>query len=125
MARYKPGQSGNPLGGQKHDPEMKRLKNLTKSELIEIGNLIIKKDISALHKVVKDEKSTALQRMIASVVVKIIAKGDMAALDHLLNRLIGKVKDEIAFQGEINAPQIIVTLPDNEHSAKQSDDFGF
>jgi hypothetical protein len=115
---WKPGQSGNPLGGKMHDPALKAIKNLTKAELVTIGNLIIKRDIKALKEVIDSKDATVLQVMLASVAEKIIRQGDMHALDILLNRLVGKVKDEIMHQGEINTPQIIVTLPDNGRSAK-------
>ncbi len=68
--------------------------------------------------------------MIASVAVRIIQGGDMHALDILLNRLVGKVKDEVMQQMEIRTPQVIVTLPDNGRSAKldneePDEDYGF
>lgn len=126
---WKKGQSGNLLGGKLHDPEMRAIKNLTKSELVTIANLIIKNDFETLQKLAKQNKGTSvLQRMIASVAVRIVSSGDMHALDILLNRLVGKVKDEIMQQMEIKTPQVIVTLPDNGRSAKvdeTEDDYGF
>jgi hypothetical protein len=46
--------------------------------------------------------------MVASVALKIISKGDMYALDVLLNRLIGKVKDEVLLTGDGNPFQMII-----------------
>lgn len=123
--KWKKGQSGNPSGGRAHDPALKAVRNLTKNELVTIGNLIIKNDFNTLLELSKRDDATTLQRMIAAVAVRIVNNGDMAAFDVLLNRLVGKVKDEILHQGEINAPQIIVTLPDNGRSAKAIDDYGF
>ncbi len=121
-SRWKKGQSGNPAGGKKHDPALKRLKNLTKTELIDIGNLVIKGNIVELKAIAKNPDATVIQTMLASVAVKIIEKGDMSALDVLLNRLVGKVKEEIhASIDQANPPQIIVTLPSNGREAKIDD----
>ncbi len=114
--QFKPGQSGNPLGGRAHDPELRAVKNLTKRELADIGNLIIKNDYDALKKLSKENSATVLQRMLASIAVRIIDKGDMGALDILMNRLVGKVKDEIALT---NLPQVNVTMPANGREAKK------
>lgn len=124
--QFKKGQSGNPHGGRKHDPELKAVKNLTKKELVEIGNMIIKNDYSKILELSKNDNTPALKRALASVIVKIAERGDMTALDVLLNRLIGKVKDEILHQGDIMAPpQIVLTMPDNGRSVKPNDDYGF
>lgn len=131
LKHFKKGESGNPAGAQKHDPEFKAVKNLTKKEMIEVGNLIVKNDYSQLLKLAQTTKATSLQKMIASVVVKIIQEGDMKNLNILLDRLIGKVKDEIVHHGDLNAPQIILTLPDNGRTAKteakldDDEDYGF
>jgi len=114
--QFKPGQSGNPLGGKLHDQELRAVKNLTKKELADVGNLIIKNNFDALKKLSKDAKATVLQRMLASIAVRIIDKGDMGALDILMNRLVGKVKDEIALT---NLPQVNVTMPANGREAKK------
>lgn len=122
--QWKKGQSGNPLGGKLHSPEVKKLKNLTKQELIDIGNLIVKGDIkalSALRDAVKDggEGVSVLSAWIASVAMRSIEAGDMHALDILLNRLIGKVKDDVSVTGlTTNIPQVVVTLPSNGREAK-------
>lgn len=115
--QFQKGESGNPLGAKLHDPEIKQLKSLTKKELVEIGNLIIKGNIADLKAVSKAETSTVLHTMLASVAARIISKGDMAALDVLLNRLVGKVKDEVHHGGEVRLPQVVISLPSNRKEA--------
>lgn len=125
---WKKGQSGNPLGGKLHDPELKKLKNLTKSELVDVGNLIIRGNFKELEKLSKDPNETALRRMVAAQVMRAISSGDTTAFEAILNRLVGKVKDEVMQQMEIRTPQVIVTLPDNGRNAKDEepgDDYGF
>lgn len=119
--RFKKGNNANPLGGKLHDPEIRAIKRLTQDELKEVGTLVVKGDIEALKKLKEDSKCSVLQAMVASVAIRIISKGDMQALDVLLNRLIGKVKDELDMSvgGKPGAPQVIITLPDNGFSAKK------
>jgi len=116
--RWKKGQSGNLLGGRKHDPDIKRLKNLTKSELIEVGNLIVKGTVQELREKAADPSASVIQTMISAVAVKIMKQGDMQSLNVLLDRLIGKVKDEIHHSGDLPG-QVIVHLPDNGRSVNK------
>ncbi len=115
--QWKKGQSGNPAGKKPDPPELKRLKNLTKAELVDVGNLIIKGDVGTLQRLAKDPQATVLQRMLAAVAAKIINKGDMQSLDVLLNRMVGKVKDEVALTS--NLPQVVVNLPSNGREVKE------
>lgn len=123
--QWKKGQSGNPLGARLHNPETKALKNLTKQELIDIGNLIVKGDIESLTAIRDSVKTggkgvSVLSVWIASVAMRSIESGDMHALDILLNRLIGKVKDDVTLTSfSHNMPQVVVTLPSNGREAKE------
>ncbi len=116
--RWKKGSSGNPNGRPKELPELKHFKNLTKKELVEVGNLVIKNDVATLKRLAASESATVLQRMLASVCAKVITKGDMQALDILLNRLIGKVRDEVHNTGNANDSRVIVNLPSNGREVK-------
>lgn len=120
-AKWKKGQSGNPEGRPPDPPELKRLKNLTKRELVDLGNLVVKGDVDTLRKLASNGKSTALVAMVAAVCERVIREGDMQKLDILLNRLIGRVKEEVQHSGEIGgngSAQVIVTLPSNGKEAK-------
>jgi hypothetical protein len=116
--RFKKGQSGNPSGKPKEDPRLKMLKNLTKTELVEIGNLVVKGNLTELRAIAKDESCPVIKAMIASIAVKIISKGDVHALDILLNRLIGKVKDEVEHTGRLDMPIVQITMPSNGREKK-------
>lgn len=113
------GVSGNPLGGKLHDPEIKAIKKLTKEELKEMGSLVLKNNLDALREIKDDPKASVLKVLVASVCIKAIAKGDMHSLDVLLNRLIGKVKEEIAVEGDgLAAPIVNIVLPNNGRQKK-------
>ncbi len=118
--QWKKGQSGNPEGGRKHDPVIKQFKALTKAELAEVGNLVVKSKLDDLKAVKDDPNASVLKVMLASIAVKVISKGDMHALDLLLNRLIGKVRDDVIVTGiPANQPQVVVTLPANGREAPE------
>jgi hypothetical protein len=110
LPKFKKGQSGNPKG---RPPDMlgKKMRQLTAEEFAEIANLIIKGSIEELRAIAKDDSQSALRVMIAAVAVKTIQKGDMNALDTLLNRLVGKVKEHVEHTN--SDVQVILTMPDN------------
>lgn len=113
---FKKGVSGNPLGGKLHNKELKAVRFMTKEEMAEVGKLILDKDFQQLREMAdalktndgKKKDISVLKAMVASVAMKIISKGDMHALDILLNRLIGKVKDEVDISGKDGSPLAIV-----------------
>ena len=117
LPKYKKGQSGNPKG---RPPDMlgKAMRQLTAEEFREIANMIIKGSIDQLKAMSTSKDSSALKVMIAATVVKIISRGDMHALDILLNRLVGKVKDQIEMTGRDGGPQVILTMPRNFKEAE-------
>lgn len=106
---WQPGESGNPDGRPPDSPELKALKHLTKEELTDVASLIVKGKIEDLEEL--KTTGTILQRMVASVAIRIMNKGDMFHLDVLLNRLIGKVKDEV--QIDDVRSRITINIPDN------------
>lgn len=100
LKRFPKGVSGNPAG-RPPDVLGRQMRQLTAQEFAEIANLIVKGSIEELRKIVKDESQSAIKVMVAATAVKIISKGDMHSLDILLNRLVGKVKDQIEHSGSM------------------------
>ena len=81
--RWKPGQSGNP-GGKKKDL-------LTQSQVKGLISDFAKLDIEALAKIASDPKSTWTEMTLAKQMLN--APDDLATLNFVLDRSIGKVKD--------------------------------
>lgn len=119
LKSWKKGQSGNPKG-RPPDALGSALKRLTKDELEEIANIIIRGNRADLERIAKDPATSNIQALVASAVIKIMKTGDIYMLDTLLNRLIGKVKDTVHHTGDgsIAPPTVIVKLPDNGRTAK-------
>jgi hypothetical protein len=90
--RWTKGQSGNPSGRPKGqlrrdqvEAVMGRFSAMTRAEL---------------QKIVQNEKSTMLEIMVASVMAKAAKDGDATRLQFLLDRTIGRVKEQV----EISTP---------------------
>lgn len=119
LVHWQKGQSGNPLGAKAHNPELKVIKNLTEKELIDVANLVIKGNLGELLAIRESDEATILQKMLASVCVRVMKKGDMQALDVLLNRMIGKVKDKVQVNNiGTTQSRVVVTIPSNGKEAK-------
>lgn len=111
--RFKVGNNANPRGAGAHDPFIRKIKKLTNGELLELMNLIVQGDMALVHKINKDPNAPVIQAMIAAIVLRIANKGDMHALDALLNRLVGKSKEALHDATEDRGPRVIVHLPSN------------
>jgi len=102
---------------------MKELIN--KEEMEEIGKLILQGNIKKLEAIIdaakKDGKKnqSVMKTMFASVALRAIAKGDATAMNHLLDRLIGKVPAPIQLSSPDGSmrPQVFLELPDNGRRA--------
>lgn len=90
---WKKGQSGNPSGRPKG--------LLTRAQVEIVFQKLANKNRAELQKVIDDPKSTMLEIMVASVVVKAATHGDASRVQFLLDRAVGKVIENI----EVNLPK--------------------
>ena len=92
---FKKGETGNKGGRPKMDPEIKELLNLTKSAYREIALKYLnmsKKETLALK---ENDEMSMLEWAFVKCILVIHKKGDYATLDKMMDRVIGKVKDEV------------------------------
>lgn len=94
--RFKKGVSGNPGGKPKGLLTIEVLKKAISK------HLALSKD--ELKEVLNDKDSTALDLVVASTISKAIGNGDIAKVEYLFNRALGKVKDTI----EVVQPEPVV-----------------
>lgn len=99
LSRFKPGVSGNPLGSQKM-PEELRTFGLDVKMAIMKYLLMTKASLQKL--VIKDEMGIPLidslpmlDAIICSILINAFKTGDVGKIEFLLNRCIGRVKEEI------------------------------
>lgn len=120
--RWKKGQSGNPKGAPKDPKGLKRIKALTKVELVEIGNMLLKATYRELKKLSTDQNAPALHALLAGICIRLREKGDMTGFDKFLDRLIGKVRENVGVEhsGFVAAPtaRVVITMPSNGREAK-------
>lgn len=99
--KFEKGQVNNPLGAGAHNPEVKLIKKLTNDEIAELGSIIVSGDVEKLNEVRQSKTASVIQVLMASVLQKAILRGDMAAANALLDRIVGKVKDQVESSGTI------------------------
>ena len=75
------GQILNPIGANAHNKEKKAIKKLTEDELVDSMTYVL--------------QGGKLGEWLSAVVEKGIERGDMSALNALLDRVVGKVKDKV------------------------------
>ena len=93
---------------------LRRLKELTKDELYEVGSLIVKSPYSTIQVIEKSKDASTLHRMISAIARSVIDDGNVAAFNALMDRLVGKVKEQVEHSGSIEGmPQVVITLPSN------------
>lgn len=92
---FKKGQSGNPGGGRKLDPEVHALRALTTEQFKEIANLVLSGKRQEASDLVNDQNAPLFKRWLAKLADQGFSRGDQQTIEFFLNRLIGKVPDKI------------------------------
>lgn len=93
--RYQKGNPGGPGRPKLVDPRVSDYsRNLTKAAVISALSEMLDCGEEDLDKILADKKVPALKKAMASVISACIKGGDYQRLEMLLNRTIGKVKDE-------------------------------
>lgn len=92
---FQKGVSGNPNGRPKLPPEIKQIQKMSPTFVRAMINKLSRmtKDELATH--LKDPKTPVLEVTLGSIYAKAIKDGDYMRLNFLLDRTIGKVKDEV------------------------------
>ena len=106
------GQSGNPNGRPKISKEYRELMELNREIVAEIFSKYMMLNIEELVKKKKDTSIPMIERMVISMMVSVEKKGDKQAFDFLLDRAIGKVKDN----GIITKGDLIITIDSDDES---------
>lgn len=92
--RFKPGQSGNSKG-RPLNPIKNALRKLTVQQYRRIIKSCVKGNLDELKRVIKNPLSSALEVGIAACYVKAVETGDYSTIEKMLERVVGKVPEEI------------------------------
>lgn len=98
MPKGKPfpkGVSGNPGGRHKVPDDIKKSRTFNQIELERIINKLLYLDRGALQDLIKTPGTPMIELIAASILAQAAQKGDQARLEFVLQRMIGKVKDQI------------------------------
>src|SRR5689334_1629820 len=92
---WKPGESGNPKGGPGYPQDIRDSRKVTQFELERAINALIHMPEGELAALMESPSTTMFEKMIGSIILAGAGKGDQMRLDFILNRMIGKVKDQL------------------------------
>jgi Uma2 family endonuclease len=96
----KPGENwANPNGRPKLSPEVKAIQNLTNEKLITILNDLVGCTLPELKAKLADPAASVFTLTIGSVLKQALEKGDHQRIEFLLNRMLGKVKEQVEHSG--------------------------
>jgi hypothetical protein len=109
---WKPGQSGNSRGRPKMNADVKRFRRAHQLELVRILDTMLAMPREELQLLLASperrraleikglEEPTAFEAMVGGVIWRAISKGDRAALESILDRVVGPVNRRIQLFGD-------------------------
>lgn len=103
-------EKGNPGGPGRPNRKITEIRKINKYVIDELLHKYSYMPFSELPAVVKDKETNALEALIASVYFHGVKNGDQLRLNFLLDRLIGKVKDEVDHNVKVDLHTQIVDL---------------
>lgn len=89
---FKAGKSGNPGGMTK---EQAKVRHLTRETLKDLMNTLSSATYEDLQRMLDSPGTTALTMMVVKGILTAIETGDVRQREGILERLVGKVKDEV------------------------------
>ncbi len=99
---FEPGKSGNPNGRPPMPKDVKEARQLTQRELeISLQKYLLMTP-EQLKKAKQDPETTMIDHLIISVMTHGVNKGDQNRVDFLMNRLVGKIKQQVEMSGQLD-----------------------
>lgn len=92
---FAPGQSGNPNGRPPLPAEIKEARKFNKLEVERVFDKFLGLSEAELEKRLTDPETPMLEKIVGKIMIEAAKNGDHVKLDFVLNRTIGKVKDQI------------------------------
>lgn len=94
---------------------LRTVRRLAREEIADLLTLLMESDIEGLRALHADPQAPALPAAVAAIILRAHSDGDVHALDALLNRIIGKVRDEVAHvkSADDTGSRVVVMLPSN------------
>lgn len=109
---FKKGQSGNPKGRAKTPPDVKGAKALTEVEFYRIVNKYLYNPRATLKAASDDPNTPIIELLIGNIIAKAVSGGDERRLNFIMERLLGKVKEQHVHSGiPANTQPTVIILP--------------
>jgi hypothetical protein len=100
--QFKKGQSGNPRGGQLHNPATKALAKMTVPKYREVIELVMSGKVKDLQAMIQNPNTDAIQVGIATSFLKAIKNGDYLVIERIAERIIGKIPEQLNVNSTAN-----------------------
>lgn len=106
---FEPGICPNPNGRPPITPEVKALRGLTHEHIKDVMDLLVDQEFEKLREMAKDTSLPALKLLYIRAVLRAVETGDLANIEIVLNRVLGKPKERIEHSGAITLESIIAS----------------
>lgn len=100
----------NKKGGPKLPPEYKELRNMTAVEFVTTFNMLFRKTHAEIYVIANDPKTPIIQSYLCKCLLAGKLRGDFYTYNLMMDRLIGRVKETVVFDGSIDTTHTEKTI---------------
>ncbi len=118
MAKFVKGQIANPLGQKAHDPIKKAYRKITDELFRDVLDAALKGDMKKLKTISMSRNRPALEVGVAKSIYQASLAGNWGVLQSIIDRLVGKPKEQIEITAIKEEPIEIVKARFEEHMRK-------
>lgn len=118
---FQPGQSGNINGRPSLPQELKKAMQMNRVDFQELLIKYLSYSPQELAVAQSSKDTKALDRIVIAVIINAINKGDQQRLDFLLNRIIGKVREQVDHTSNGEPMKAVLVLPSNGRELNDRD----
>jgi len=118
---FQPGQSGNINGRPSLPQELKKAMQMNRVDFQELLIKYLSYSPQELAVAQSSKDTKALDRIVIAVIINAINKGDQQRLDFLLNRIIGKVREQVDHTSNGESMKAVLVLPSNGRELNDRD----